>query len=135
MRFSGELHRRQVFTLLGAAAFVALDRALAQGSTLRLGVLRLASAGAVFIATEKGYFSDEGVDVDLKFFDAAQRAKLKSFRLLGRKHAIVTARANAFIATAMRWLNATVQIFRPEQLEDAGVEAKQGHAALFVKLL
>ena len=39
---------------------------------LRIGVLRLASSGAVFVAQDKGYFAAEGLDVELKFFDAAQ---------------------------------------------------------------
>ncbi len=39
---------------------------------LRIGVLRLTSSGAVFVAQDKGYFAAEGLDVELKFFDAAQ---------------------------------------------------------------
>jgi len=39
---------------------------------LRIGVLRLASSGPVFVAADKGYFAAEGLDVELKFFDAAQ---------------------------------------------------------------
>src|SRR5271170_187430 len=38
----------------------------------KIGVLRLSSSAPVFIAQDKGYFRDEGLDVDLKFFDAAQ---------------------------------------------------------------
>ncbi|MEO6840283.1 MAG: ABC transporter substrate-binding protein [Bradyrhizobium sp.] len=38
----------------------------------RIGVLRLSSSAPVFIAQDKGYFKDAGLDVDLKFFDAAQ---------------------------------------------------------------
>src|SRR6202162_3756424 len=36
------------------------------------GVLRLSSSAPVFIAQDKGYFRDAGLDIDLKFFDAAQ---------------------------------------------------------------
>jgi NitT/TauT family transport system substrate-binding protein len=66
--------RREILTLFGATALAGLAPAgsLAQGKTVRLGVLRLASAGPVFIAVEKGYFKDEGLNVELKFFDAAQ---------------------------------------------------------------
>jgi NitT/TauT family transport system substrate-binding protein len=35
-------------------------------------VLKLASSGPVFIAAERGYFAAEGIDLDLRFFDAAQ---------------------------------------------------------------
>jgi NitT/TauT family transport system substrate-binding protein len=38
----------------------------------RIGVLRLSSSAPVFIAQDKGYFRDAGLEVDLKFFDAAQ---------------------------------------------------------------
>src|SRR6201987_940647 len=37
-----------------------------------IGVPRLSSSAPVFIAQDKGYFRDEGLDIDLKFFDAAQ---------------------------------------------------------------
>src|SRR5258708_5782514 len=37
-----------------------------------IGVLRLSSSAPVFIAQDKGYFREAGLDIDLKFFDAAQ---------------------------------------------------------------
>jgi NitT/TauT family transport system substrate-binding protein len=37
-----------------------------------VGVLKLSSSAPVFIAQDKGYFREAGLDVDLKFFDAAQ---------------------------------------------------------------
>jgi NitT/TauT family transport system substrate-binding protein len=39
---------------------------------VKVGVLRLSSSAPVFIAQDKGYFRDAGLDVELKFFDAAQ---------------------------------------------------------------
>src|ERR1700755_711608 len=38
----------------------------------KVGVLRLSSSAPVFIAQEKGYFKEAGLDIELKFFDAAQ---------------------------------------------------------------
>ena len=38
----------------------------------RIGVLRLSSSAPVFIAQDKGYFRDAGLEIELKFFDAAQ---------------------------------------------------------------
>jgi len=38
----------------------------------KVGVLRLQSSSPVFIAEDKGYFREAGLDVELKFFDAAQ---------------------------------------------------------------
>jgi len=38
----------------------------------KIGVLRLSPSAPVFIAQDKGYFREAGLDVELKFFDAAQ---------------------------------------------------------------
>jgi NitT/TauT family transport system substrate-binding protein len=38
----------------------------------KVGVLRLSSSAPVFIAQDKGYFHDAGLEIELKFFDAAQ---------------------------------------------------------------
>src|SRR5215211_5443299 len=38
----------------------------------KIGVLRLSSSAPVFIAQDKGYFKEAGLDIELKFFDAAQ---------------------------------------------------------------
>src|SRR6202521_4073765 len=38
----------------------------------KVGVLRLSSSAPVFIAQDKGYFKDSGLDIELRFFDAAQ---------------------------------------------------------------
>jgi NitT/TauT family transport system substrate-binding protein len=38
---------------------------------VRIGVLKLSSAAPLFLAKDRGYFEQEGIDADLKFFDAA----------------------------------------------------------------
>src|SRR6266436_2489217 len=38
----------------------------------KVGLLRLSSSAPVFIAQDKGYFKEAGLDIELKFFDAAQ---------------------------------------------------------------
>lgn len=38
---------------------------------VRIGLLKLSSAAPLFLAKERGYFQQEGIDADLKFFDAA----------------------------------------------------------------
>src|ERR1700752_3766629 len=55
-----------------AIASIALARA-EDALKARIGVLKLSSSAPVFIAQDKGYFRDAGLDVELKFFDAAQR--------------------------------------------------------------
>src|SRR4051812_6198129 len=59
--------------LLGAAAFAAPSDVRAQTALkAKIGVLRLSSSAPVFIAQDKGYFREAGLDIELKFFDAAQ---------------------------------------------------------------
>src|SRR5215475_1257406 len=38
----------------------------------KVGVLRLSSSAPVFISQDKGYFREAGLEIELKFFDAAQ---------------------------------------------------------------
>lgn len=67
--------RREIVRGLAAAAALAAAGApaMAQAPTkLRVGVLRLSSSGPVFIAQERGYFREAGIDIDFKYFDAAQ---------------------------------------------------------------
>ena len=69
--------RRGLAALLGAVVLAA-GAAIAAGPSacaaekLNIGVLRLASSGPIFIAQDKGYFRDEGLETELKFFEAAQ---------------------------------------------------------------
>ena len=58
--------------LLGAFGALTAAAACAQTPKATVGVLKLASSGPVFIAQEKGFFKAAGVDVELKFFEAAQ---------------------------------------------------------------
>src|SRR5436309_78004 len=59
--------------LAGMVAMMAMGTARAEDALkARIGVLRLSSSAPVFIAQDKGYFRDAGLDVELKFFDAAQ---------------------------------------------------------------
>ncbi len=60
-----------------AGALAALSApSVLRAQTLRktsVGVLRLSSSGPVFIAAERGYWREAGLDVELKFFTAAQQ--------------------------------------------------------------
>jgi NitT/TauT family transport system substrate-binding protein len=57
---------------MAAAAGGALLPASAKaGDPVVVGALRFTSSGPVFIARDRGYFSAEGLDVDLRFFEAA----------------------------------------------------------------
>lgn len=63
--------QRLLFAGLLALAAVGIARA-DEALKAKVGVLRLSSSAPVFIAQEKGYFRDAGLDIELKFFDAAQ---------------------------------------------------------------
>jgi NitT/TauT family transport system substrate-binding protein len=57
----------------GLLAMMAMGTARAEDALkAKVGVLRLSSSAPVFIAQDKGYFREAGLDVELKFFDAAQ---------------------------------------------------------------
>ena len=72
-RFGG-LSRRLalgVFALALTLAMSGLDVARA-ADKITIGALRFTSHSPTFIAYEKGYFAEEGLEVELKFFQAAQ---------------------------------------------------------------
>ncbi|HMK67245.1 MAG TPA: ABC transporter substrate-binding protein [Stellaceae bacterium] len=69
------MRRGWIAALLVAAAVSSATGAQA-AEKLRIGVLRLASSGPVFVAEDKGYFAAEGLEVELRFFDAAQPVAL-----------------------------------------------------------
>lgn len=56
---------------LSSAVFGSMAIAAHADTEINVGALRLASQAPTFIAFEKGYFAEEGLDVDLKFFEAA----------------------------------------------------------------
>jgi NitT/TauT family transport system substrate-binding protein len=68
------LKARLVFaSLLTMLALAASPGARADDALkAKVGVLRLSSSAPVFIAQDKGYFREAGLDIELKFFDAAQ---------------------------------------------------------------
>ncbi|KZX93778.1 MULTISPECIES: ABC transporter substrate-binding protein [unclassified Sulfitobacter] len=66
-------NRRQTLLTMGAATAVGLAApALAQPRKITVGALRFTSHAGSFVAVERGYFKEAGLDVELRFFDAAQ---------------------------------------------------------------
>lgn len=62
--------RRSAAALVAAAlAFLAVPAA---AEAIKIGTLKLASYGPVYIAKEKGYFAAEGITADLVFFELAE---------------------------------------------------------------
>ncbi len=67
------LNRRQTLSLMGGAAAASglASPAIARQRAV-VGALRLTSHAGSFAAYERGYFDEAGLDVELRFFDAAQ---------------------------------------------------------------
>ncbi len=64
---------------LDAAASIILALALLAGvgaaraaDKVNVGVLRFVSSGPLFLAVERGYFKEQNIDVEMKYFEAAQ---------------------------------------------------------------
>lgn len=68
------LSRRKTLSLMGGAVAVAAmgPRANAANKKIKVGALRFTSHSASFIAFERGYFAEAGLDVEFVFFQAAQ---------------------------------------------------------------
>jgi NitT/TauT family transport system substrate-binding protein len=58
--------------LVAACALSLAPHGAAAQEKLNVGALRFVSNGGLFVAVENGYFKQQGLDIDLKFFDAAQ---------------------------------------------------------------
>ncbi len=58
--------------VLAVAELTAAATGVRAAEAVTVAALRFVSSGPIFIAKEKGYFAAEGLDVTLKFFDAAQ---------------------------------------------------------------
>lgn len=68
------LTRRKALALMGGtvAAGALSSPALAQNKKIKVGALRFASHSGTFAGYENGHFAAAGLDVELKFFQAAQ---------------------------------------------------------------
>ena len=63
------LHRRSLIAALAASVPVRAARA---ADPVRLGLLRTLSPAPFYMAQERGYFRDEGIDLTFRFFESAQ---------------------------------------------------------------
>ena len=63
---------RDLAAALAFGAAMALAGAATAAEKVSIAALRFVSSAPIFIAVEKGYFASEGLQPELKFFDAAQ---------------------------------------------------------------
>ncbi|MFK8082049.1 MAG: ABC transporter substrate-binding protein [Granulosicoccus sp.] len=70
----GQITRRQALGLIGVTAASPIFGlpVYAANQKVSVGALRFTSHAASFVAFERGYFADAGLDVDFRFFQAAQ---------------------------------------------------------------
>ncbi|MGB0412486.1 MAG: ABC transporter substrate-binding protein [Pikeienuella sp.] len=66
------LNRRHALALMGAATLASPAIAASHRKKITVGALRFTSHAASFVAQERGYFADAGLEVEFKFFQAAQ---------------------------------------------------------------
>lgn len=68
------MNRRDTFRIVSAAVLTAAiaKPVFAENTSINVGALRFTSHAASFVAFERGYFKEEGLDVNFKFFQAAQ---------------------------------------------------------------
>ena len=66
-------NRRQTLSMMGGVAAASMIGAPAfANTTIKVGALRFTSHAASFVAFERGYFAEAGLDVEFEFFQSAQ---------------------------------------------------------------
>jgi NitT/TauT family transport system substrate-binding protein len=65
--------RKASIAAVSLAALIAVATGASAQEKITVGALKLASSGPIFIAAEKGWFRDQGLDVQIRTFTAAQQ--------------------------------------------------------------
>ena len=90
--------RRALAGLAAASSLTVLGRPALAATKVKVGVVRLASHAPSFIAFERGYYRDEGLDVELKFYEAAQ--PMAEAIATGDADYVVTAMSSGLVSLA-----------------------------------
>ena len=116
------LNRRNTLALLGGgvAATALAAPALAQNKKIKVGALRFTSHSASFIALERGYFADAGLDVELEFFQAAQPMAVAIAS--GDVDYAVTAVSGGLVSLADK---GAIKVIGGALKEEAGIDGQQ----------
>ena len=116
-----KLTRRQALILMGGAAAATIGTpALANKRKIKVGALRFTSHSASFIAFEKGYFADAGLDVEFKFFQAAQPMAVAIAS--GDIDYAVTAISGGLISLAQK---GAIRVIGGALSEESGIDGQQ----------
>lgn len=116
------INRRQSLALLGGGvAAAALGApAIAQNKKIKVGALRFTSHSGSFIALERGYFAQAGLDVELTFFQAAQPMAVAIAS--GDVDYAVTAVSGGLISLADK---GAIKVIGGALTEEAGIDGQQ----------
>lgn len=63
---------RSVAWILGIVWLLSTAAGAARAEAIEIGVVRTLAVGPIFVADDRGYFKDEGLDATIVYFDAAQ---------------------------------------------------------------
>ena len=114
-------NRRQALGVLGGAAAAAAFPIRARANTkITVGALRFTSHAASFVALERGYFADAGLEVEFKFFQAAQPMALAIAS--GDVDYAVTAISGGLISLAQR---GAIRVIGGALSEEAGIDGQK----------
>ena len=118
------LNRRRALKLAGfvggATALLMAGIAHAADTKINVGALRFTSHAASFVALERGYFKDEGLDVTFKFFQAAQPMAVAVAS--GDVDYAVTAISGGLISLADK---GAIKIVGGALVEEAGIDGQK----------
>jgi len=116
------LNRRRAIALMGgaAAASTLAAPAIAANRKIKVGALRFTSHAGSFVAFERGYFADAGLDVELQFFQAAQPMAVAIAS--GDIDYAVTAISGGLISLAQK---GAVKVIGGALIEEQGIDGQQ----------
>lgn len=117
-RFTTKTRRHEVPLCLGVFVVIMLSCTAARAADpVRLGLLHTLSPAPFYIAQERGYFRDEGIDLTFRFFEAAQ--PIAAAAVSGDIDVGVTALTGGFFNLAEK---GTLEVFGGGMHEQRGYE-------------
>lgn len=116
------LNRRKAIALMGGAAVASslAAPAIASNRKIKVGALRFTSHAGNFVAFERGYFADQGLDVEFEFFQAAQPMAVAIAS--GDIDYAVTAISGGLISLAQK---GAVKVIGGALIEEKGIDGQQ----------
>ena len=117
-----KVNRRHTLAMLGGgiAASSLATPSIAMGHKIKVGALRFTSHSGSFVALERGYFADLGLEVELEFFQAAQPMAVAIAS--GDVDYAVTAVTGGLISLADK---GAIKVIGGALTEEAGIDGQQ----------